>query len=130
MRMENQKLTVLFIDDDSLFTDIVGHKLQEEGMTCLYAPMGQIGLDMLEKRTPVDVILLDLAMPQMDGFEVLRRIKTSHETKHIAVIVFSNDATDENRKRAIELGAAQFIEKVTAAPSDVAKAVHAVASKN
>jgi CheY-like chemotaxis protein len=115
--------SVFIVDDDNLFIDVIAHKCQEEGMTCVYAPQGELALDMLEKGARADVVLLDLMLPGIDGFEVLRRIKTDEKLKIIPVILFSNDYSDENKERGRELGAAAFLEKVQTTPGEVIEAI-------
>ena len=71
----NQPLpTVLMVDDDSFFSDVIGNKLHAEGMVCVYAPTGAIAFDLLKTTKPA-CILLDYRMPDMTGIEVLKRLK-------------------------------------------------------
>ena len=116
----------MLIDDDSLFTDIIGNHLAREDMPCLYAPSGAIAFDLLKKDPLPRAILLDVTMPDMDGFGVLEQIKKDPRTAAIPVVMFSNDATPENIERAKQLGAEKFIEKVEITPSDVAKLVRSL----
>ena len=84
--------TVLLIEDDpwlrSLLTDI----LADEGYAVLPATNGQAGLSLAQQHPP-DVILLDLALPDRSGLEVLRQLKTQPPTRHIPVLVVSSYAT-------------------------------------
>ena len=119
-----QSANILFIDDDSLFTDVIGHKLTEAGYTCFYAPSGAVAFEMLSKDQP-DLILLDVTMPDMNGFEVLEKLKADARTSAIPVLMFSNDATEENKKRSHDMGAVSFMEKVQVSPGEVVSTVAA-----
>ena len=111
-------MSVMFVDDDSLFVDIVCHKLQNEGVTCTYAPDGQSALDMLAKDPKPHLIILDVIMPIMDGFEVLKKLKSEPKTAPIPVVLFSNDLTPENIAKGKELGAVKYLEKIATNPSE------------
>ncbi len=124
--MTDKHVTVLMIDDDSVFTDIVGHRLQQEHIECVYAPSGAIALDLLSHHRSIDLILLDIRMPDMDGFAVLRQLKKDAHTAAIPVLLFSNDMSDENLAKGKELGAVQLLEKVRVTPGEVADAVRAI----
>jgi CheY-like chemotaxis protein len=120
---------VMLIDDDSLFTDIIGNHLKRDGIECVYAPTGAVAFDLLKKDPLPHVILLDVTMPDMDGFAVLEKLKQDARTKAIPVVMFSNDATPENIEHAKLLGAVRFVEKVQMTPGDVAALVHELIKK-
>ncbi len=119
--MSNASKEILLIDDDTLFVDVVAHKLQAEGFSCVYAATGTMGLDMLASGKRPDVILLDVTMPDMNGFGVLRKIKEDPKIADVPVYMFSNDATKENIELSKLLGAKQFIEKVQVVPGELAE---------
>lgn len=116
------------IDDDSIFIDVIGTKFRREGMECQYAPNGAIGLEMLQKNPPPDIILLDISMPGMDGFEVLAKIKSIPAVANIPVIIFSNNFDGDNEKRGKDLGAAAFLEKIQVTPGLVVEEIRKLVS--
>ncbi len=100
---------VLVVDDQEINRDVLGMIL-EDYYDVLYARDGQEALDMIEKyRDKLSIVLLDLIMPQADGFEVLIRIKSDEFLRRIPVIVLTAEKSAE--LRALELGAADFITK-------------------
>ncbi len=71
---------------------------------------GEQALDSVRREYP-DLILLDLLMPKVDGFEVLKEVKGNEETKHIPIIVLTAKAEEEDRQRAMDLGADDYMTK-------------------
>ena len=71
---------------------------------------GEQALDAVRKDPP-DLILLDLLMPNVDGFEVLKVVKGNEETRHIPIVVLTAKAEEEDRQRAIDLGADDYMTK-------------------
>jgi two-component system cell cycle response regulator DivK len=80
--------TVLVVEDDPWIRSLMADLLAGEGYTVVQAPDGKQGLEMANQRDP-DVILLDLAMPEISGLDVLHELKTSNPTRDIPVIVVS-----------------------------------------
>lgn len=109
----------MFIDDDSFFTDIVGNHFTRQGIACVYAATGSTALELLKHDPLPSAILLDVSMPDIDGFSVLKALKSDTRTHDIPVVMFSNDATPENKALALTLGAVDFLEKVQTTPNDV-----------
>ncbi len=126
--MEEKQITVLVIDDDNFFADVVCHKLKAEGMESEYAPTGTIAFSLLETKTP-SCILLDVMMPDMSGLEVLKKIKAEPRWAKIPVVMFSNDATDGNIGESKTLGADVFLEKVNVDLGRVASTIRSLVEK-
>lgn len=101
---------LLVVDDNALNRNLLGRRLERQGYTVVEAPNGMIAIDRAATE-PFDLILLDIMMPVMDGFEVLKRLKAGRSTRHIPVIVIS--ALDEigGVVRAIEMGAEDYLFK-------------------
>lgn len=102
--------TILFIEDESALQKTFGDILSKEGYEMISALDGEIGLRMAKTKKP-DLILLDLILPKLDGFEVLKELKESKETKGIPVIVLTNLERIEDVDKAIELGAKTYLVK-------------------
>ncbi|HZX50102.1 MAG TPA: response regulator [Candidatus Paceibacterota bacterium] len=101
---------ILFIEDEAAihktFTDV----LAREDYEIISALDGEIGLRLAKEKKP-DLILLDLILPKMDGFEVLKALKADEETKRIPVIVLTNLEQMEDIQKAIDLGARTYLVK-------------------
>jgi len=102
----------LIIDDDVDTLRLVGLMLQREGYQILAAANGPQGLKVAERELP-DIILLDLMMPQMDGYEVARRLRANPETAHIPILMFTARTQIEDRVAGFESGADVYITKPT-----------------
>lgn len=102
------KNTILLVDDDASVRSTISAVLGDEGFEVLTAEDGLEGLKRLDEALP-DLVLLDVWMPEIDGIEVLSRIRAKHET--LPVIVISGHGNVETAVRATRLGAADFIEK-------------------
>jgi CheY-like chemotaxis protein len=104
------KKTLLFIEDESVvhktLTDVLGGDKYE----IVSALDGEIGLRLAKEKHP-DLILLDLIMPKMNGFEVLQALKADEDTKGIPVIVLTNLEQMEDIQKAIDLGATTYLVK-------------------
>src|ERR671911_755 len=101
---------VLLVDDDPQVREVVRINLEMEGYAVREAGNAEDGLAALEDEPP-DLILLDVMMPQVDGWEMLRRVQERHGVGAIPVIMFSGKVDDETLKRATSRGAQGFIGK-------------------
>lgn len=101
---------ILIVEDDEFLRDVVTIKLTAGGFKVSFAPDGRQALDSIKKSKP-DLMLLDLLLPGMSGFEVLEKIKMDVETGGIPVIIFSNLDSKENMEKGLKLGAADYMVK-------------------
>ncbi|SMF29950.1 response regulator [Desulfovibrio gilichinskyi] len=104
-----RKQTVLVVDDTSSIIAVFSKILSPE----YRVKAAKNGLKALEitLETPPDIILLDIMMPEMDGYEVCRKLKLNPKTKEIPVIFVTAMVDAENKARALELGAVDFVTK-------------------
>mgnify|MGYP003386896214 CR=1 FL=1 len=123
MDTTNQVCTVLCLDDDSVFTDVICHRLGRDGISNAYAPTWSVAQQMLSKEPLPKVILLDVSMPDINGFEVLQKLKGDTRTAHIPVLMFSNNVEPENFTRSKALGAREYLIKVDISPGEVAEKI-------
>jgi len=121
----DKKIKVLIIEDDSYILDMYKIKFEASNFEVTAASDGMAGLKILKKKRP-DVILLDVIMPKMDGFSVLKAIKNKPELKEIPVILLTNLGQRENIEKGFELGAASYIIKAHFTPSEVVKKINDV----
>lgn len=101
---------ILFIEDEPTLQKTVGDILKQESYETISALDGETGLRLAKSEKP-DLILLDLILPKMHGFEVLKELKISPETKEIPVIILTNLERMEDVDKAIELGATTYLVK-------------------
>jgi adenylate cyclase len=101
---------ILVVDDNVANRDVLARRLTREGHNVVTAADGAAALD-LTAREDFDIILLDLIMPEMSGFEVLRRLKEAEHTSHIPVIVISALDELDSAVRCIEAGAEDYLTK-------------------
>lgn len=101
-------MSILIIEDDSFFQKFYAEKLAEQGFAVTTAANGKEGLEILNKNR-VDIILLDLIMPVMDGFEFLQEFAKLKES--IPILVFSTLGQTEDIERAKKLGATDYVNK-------------------
>ena len=113
--------TVLVADDDEDIARLLRDYLEADGHTVLIANDGRAAFDAV-KQHPVDVVLLDVMMPELSGFDVLRRIRQSAD---VPVIILSALGDDRDKLRGLGLGADDYIVK-SASPAEVVARVRAV----
>ena len=108
-RSEGRRL-ILIVDDDERLREFVRVNLEMEGYGVREASSAEEGLAALEEEPP-DLVLLDVMMPEVDGWEMLRRVQERHGVGAIPVIMFSGKVDDDALKRATSRGAQGFIGK-------------------
>jgi len=114
---------VLVVEDDQFLANAYKLKLSKSDFDVKIAGDGQEALKIMEEFTP-EVVLLDLIMPNMDGFETLKAMKALDKLKSIPVIVASNLGQKEDLDRAMKLGANDFIIKSNVSIEDIIKKVN------
>ena len=103
---------ILFVEDEAALQKTFGDVLGQEGYNIVGAMDGEIGLKMAKTEKP-DLILLDLVLPKMHGFEVLKQLKEDEETKDIPIIVLTNLEGMGDVEKALELGATTYLVKAS-----------------
>jgi CheY-like chemotaxis protein len=111
--------TVLIVDDDPVIAMMYGLGLERAGYHVLAAKDGVAGLELVETAHP-DLILLDVRMPVMDGIEVLTRLVSDMATRDIPVVMLSNYSESAIVKKALSLGAKQYLVKIDTTPAELA----------
>lgn len=101
---------ILVIDDEPLVVDVLGAFLSEKGFDVESAPDGLEGLSRAKAIQP-DLVLLDISMPKMDGFETCRQLKSGNGTSGIPVVMFTAYADRESKITALKAGANDFLSK-------------------
>jgi len=121
--------TVLLIDDEPAIVTALTIRLRAAGFTAKTAQDGQAGLNEAAAQCQPDVIVLDIRMPGMDGFEVCRQLKADPNLSLIPVIFLSANVKDEAKKTAYEVGGAAFLSKPYDAADVLAKINQVLAAR-
>ena len=108
--MNNEK-EILIIDDDSKNIFALSAVLKAKKFQCISALSAHQGLKMLSSNKNVGVVLMDMMMPEMDGYEAIEKMKSDHELKDIPVIAITAQAMTGDREKCMEAGADGYISK-------------------
>ena len=101
---------IMVVDDSLTVRKVTGKHLQKRGMEVLTAKDGQDALDQLQEHI-ADIMLIDIEMPRMDGYELTSRIRADARLEHIPIIMITSRAGDKHRQRAFELGVNLYMSK-------------------
>ncbi|MBU0573200.1 MAG: response regulator [Candidatus Margulisiibacteriota bacterium] len=101
---------VLLVDDEPEVLEVLRIRMKNWGYTCDSAPNGAVALEKISKEKP-DLIILDVMMPDMDGFEVLKRLKANDIDSKIPVIMLSVAASIPEIEKGIKAGASAYLAK-------------------
>lgn len=127
--MEGEKKEkLLIIEDDRFIAKMYQTKLDLEGYDVEVAENGAVGVEKIKSFEP-DLVLLDIIMPEMDGFGVLEAIRDDDAINSTPVVVMSNLAQEDHLKRAKALGAKDYIVKSQFTPMDVVKKIKEVLAR-
>lgn len=116
---------ILLVDDNPIVTTVYRSGLSMAGFVVETAGDGEAALSRAAATTP-DVILLDLMLPGIDGFEVLRRIRADAALKDVPVVVFSNSYTAARTAELWDAGATQVVAKATMTPKALVEVLRGV----
>ncbi len=105
-----QKMKILIVDDTKANVDVLSETLTEQGFEILVALSGEMALKVLKKARP-DLILLDIMMPGIDGYEVCRQVKGDDATKDIPIIFLTAKTENEDIVKGFKLGAIDYVTK-------------------
>lgn len=113
---------ILIVEDEPNLLELYRLALERAGFEVFTAVNGEVGL-MLAKGNPPDLVLLDILMPKVDGYEMLRRMKADPTTKKVPIIIFSNLSQREEIEKGLKLGAKDFILKTSITPTAMVEKV-------
>jgi len=113
---------ILIIEDDKFLRGLIAQKLKAEGYEVTEAAEGREGLEKVKKEKP-NLILLDLVLPGIDGFEVLKKIKEDPSTSFLPVIILSNLGQKESVEKGLKMGAVDYLIKAHFTPTEIIEKV-------
>ena len=124
----SSKIKILLVEDDPFLLSMYNTKFELENFKVVTAEDGEKGLKLALKELP-DVILLDIMLPRMDGFEVLKALKADKKTSGIPVILLTNLSQKEKVKEGLSLGANDYLIKAHFMPSEVVEKIKKLINK-
>ncbi|MBI2098585.1 MAG: response regulator [Candidatus Wildermuthbacteria bacterium] len=113
---------ILLVEDDPLLIDIYTTKLQQSGFEVQVVEQGEKVLAAIQKEKPA-VVLLDIVLPHVDGWDILQQVQASEELKHIPIIILSNLGQKEEIEKGLRLGAVRYLIKAHYTPSQIVEEV-------
>lgn len=116
---------ILIVEDDVFLSGIYQKKFELEGFEVVMADNGEKGFNEAKKKSP-DLILLDILLPKLDGFAVLKKLKADNITKDIPVILLTNLGQKDDVEKGVEMGAEDYLIKVHFKPSEVVEKVRQI----
>jgi len=117
--------SILLIEDDPFLIDIYTTKLKESGFGVAVATDGEQAIIKIKELKP-DLVILDIVLPEVDGWEILRKIKSELKLEDLKVIILSNLGQKEEVEKGINLGAVKYLIKAHYTPSQVVEEIKKV----
>lgn len=121
-KSQNGKMPVLIVEDDKFLRELLVRKVESAGFTTSIAVDGKEALKKIKEELP-RLVLLDLVLPGIDGFEVLRQVKANPQTSKVSVIILSNLGQREDVERGLKLGADDYLIKAHFTPDEIIQKV-------
>jgi DNA-binding response OmpR family regulator len=116
--MPNEPKKIMIIEDDRFLSSLMKARLEKEGFAVLQAFDGEEAMQMLKAEMP-SLIILDLIMPKVTGFEVLQMVSITPQLDKVPVVIVSNLAQDSDIEKARQLGAKEYFVKVKVSIDDL-----------
>lgn len=120
--MADKKVKVLLVEDDSMILDMYKMRLEEEGYLALATDKGSEAIALAQKEQP-DIILLDVILPEIDGFSILQALKNDSSTRNIPVLLLTNLGQESDQQKGQKMGAADYFIKSQHTPVEVIKKI-------
>lgn len=124
--MPEELKRIMIIEDDNFLSSLMKVRLEKDGLTVIQAFDGEEATELLKTERP-NLFILDLIMPKVTGFEVLKTISMTPELSNTPVIILSNLAQDSDIQKARELGAKEYFVKVKISIDDILRKVKELA---
>ena len=127
--MEGEKRKILIVDDDTFLLDMYAFKFSQHNFEVYTAPGGLQVIEKLKDGLKPDIMLIDIIMPEMDGFEMLEKINKDNLSPSSVKIILSNKSEQSDISRGNDLGASGYIVKANSTPAEVIDQVVEILSK-
>lgn len=119
---------ILIVEDEAFLSEMYQTKFLSLGYTVVVSDNGEDGLALMKKERP-DIVLLDIIMPVMDGYTVLKTIRSDPELKNTLVVIFSNLGQEEEITKGMQLGADDYLVKSSLTPTELVQKIEAVLAR-
>lgn len=119
---------ILWVEDDEFLSNVIGRKLAMEECILIRTKDAEAALAQVEEAQP-DIIILDILLPDINGFELLQKLKSMPTVKHVPVILLSNLGQESDIERGAKLGAERFLVKATLTLDEIIEQVVDVLEK-
>lgn len=116
--MEDNKKKIVLVEDDSLMSSILATHLISEGFTVISVTDGAQAFDRIQAEQP-GIVLLDIVLPGVGGFDILQKLKQEESTKAIPVLILSNLGSKEEIQHGIDLGAKDYLVKANSMVEEI-----------
>jgi len=120
--------SILVVEDDKFLRELIVQKLSKEGYDVSEAVDGETGIKKIREEKP-ELVLLDLILPGIDGFEVLKQAKEDSETAGVPVIILSNLGQQEDVEKGMKLGATDYLIKAHFTPGEIIEKIREISAK-
>jgi CheY-like chemotaxis protein len=102
---------ILLVDDDTRNVFALSQILKERGMEIIKAENGKNALEMLDIHADIDLVLMDIMMPEMDGYEAMRQIRSQGKFRNLPILALTAKAMKDDKQKCIDAGANDYISK-------------------
>ena len=120
--MSETKKKILLVEDEAMIVEMYKLRFNEDGFEVLVTDKGSEAIKLAKEEKP-NIILLDIILPEMDGFAILEQLKGSAATKKIPVIMLTNLGQESDQKKGTEGGADSYLLKASNTPAEVVKEI-------
>ncbi len=126
--MDGQKKKILLVEDDVFMVELLAKDLERAGFEVITATTGSEGIKKFEENKP-NLILLDILLPDQNGFDVLRRLRRDPEGRATKVMILSNIAEGSDKEEAKQLGVIEYLVKANYTLPEIVKHIQGVVQK-
>jgi len=126
--MPDVKKKVLLVEDDQMIVEMYKLRLEEGGFEVFVTDKGSEAIEIAGKEQP-DIILLDIILPEIDGFAILQSLKSEGSTKKIPVVMLTNLSQESDQQKGTQLGAVGYFVKAQHTPADIMNEIKKILEK-
>ena len=117
-----REMKMLLVEDDKMISSMYETKLKQEGYIVVTAENGSSAIELAVQENP-DIVLLDIILPQLDGFSVLQELRGNDKLKKTPIIMLTNLGTTEDKEKGAKLGATDYLVKANLTPGQVSEKI-------